>query len=91
MKKVNESIIKEVKEKLKKGKVILGYRKSLKYLKLNKPKFVIVAENAPEEIKKDIFFVLTDKNKLKVFKGTSIELGTLCGKPFPVSVLVVKE
>jgi len=28
--------------------------------------------------------------KLEVFNGTSRELGTFCGKPFPVSALVIK-
>lgn len=86
-----ESIIKLVKESLKSGKAILGYRESIKFLKLNKPKFVIIAENTPKEMKDDIYYVVDDKNKIKIFNGTSIELGTLCGKPFPVTTIVIKE
>lgn len=88
---MNESLIKEIKTKIRENKVIFGYRECLKYLKLHKPKIVVIAENAPEKIKKDIFFALDDKNKLRIFKGSSIELGTLCGKPFPITTLVIKE
>ncbi|MCD6482773.1 MAG: 50S ribosomal protein L30e [Candidatus Aenigmarchaeota archaeon] len=86
-----ESIVKLVKESVRAGKAILGYRESIKFLKTNKPKFVIIAENAPDNIKDDIYYAVDDKKKIKVFEGTSRELGTLCGKPFPVTTIVIKK
>jgi ribosomal protein L30E len=29
------------------------------------------------------------KLKLKVFKGSSKELGVICGKPYPISTMVI--
>ena len=80
-----------IKDALRSNKAILGYRESLKFLKLNKPKLVIVAENLPAERKKEIEHLCkVSKIKLRTFKGSSKELGIICGKPFPVSVLVIK-
>jgi ribosomal protein L30E len=28
---------------------------------------------------------------IREFNGSSIELGILCGKPFPISVIVIKK
>jgi large subunit ribosomal protein L30e len=80
-----------IKDALKENKAILGYRESIKFLKLNKPKLVIIAENLPDERKKEIEHLCKiSKVKLKIFKGSSKELGIICGKPFSVSVLVIK-
>ncbi len=85
------SLEKELKDALKEGKAILGFRKSLKYLKTNKPKLVIIAENIPERYKIQILHnAKISKVKVKIFKGSSKELGVLCGKPFPVSTVVIK-
>lgn len=80
-----------IKNALRENKAILGYRESLKFLKLNKPRLVVIAENLPSERKKEIEYLCKlSKIKLRTFKGSSKELGIICGKPFPVSVLVIK-
>ena len=80
-----------IKSALKKGNAIIGYRRCIKFLKLNSAKMVIVADNAPENLKKEIEHVCKLSNlKLKVFKGSSKELGIICGKPFPITTIVIK-
>ena len=80
-----------VKNALKKGSAILGFKESIKFLKINKAKLVIIAENMPEEMKKDIDHLCKlSKTKIRVFEGTSRELGVVCGKPYPISTIVIK-
>ena len=75
---------------LKTGTVILGTRKTLKLLKLGKVKAVIVAANAPPEIKKDILYYAKLGNiPVYIYPGTSVELGAVCGKPFTVMSLAI--
>lgn len=82
----------DIQAAVKSDKAILGYRESLKFLKSGgKIKSVIVAGNAPKEMSDDL---KKDSEiggaKVEVFDGTSRDLGTACGKPFPVAVLVIK-
>ncbi|MEM0243447.1 MAG: ribosomal L7Ae/L30e/S12e/Gadd45 family protein [Candidatus Aenigmatarchaeota archaeon] len=83
--------ISEIKEELKKGNVIYGFRKCLKYLKLKEPKLVIVTRDIPENMKGDILSSVMDKSKVIETEMNSIELGIALGKPFPISVLVVRK
>ena len=81
------NLVEQVKDAVASGKAILGFKESIKYIKLNKPKLVVIANNIPEEMKKDI---ISTKCKVEVFDGSSKELGTICGKPYPVSTVVIK-
>jgi large subunit ribosomal protein L30e len=84
------SLAKMIQEAIKNKKAIIGYRESVKYLKMNKAELIIIAENSPEKIKKEIEHIAkTDGIKLETVKD-SVELGVMCGKPFPVTTLVIK-
>lgn len=74
------------------GKVEFGVRSGLFALLGGKAKLFVVAENTPEEYLKKIQ-QSAEKSKIPVivFPGTTMELGAICGKPFPVSVLSVYE
>ena len=39
----------EIKKALKKGNVIIGFKKSLKYIKTKKPKLVVIAGNIQDD------------------------------------------
>jgi large subunit ribosomal protein L30e len=84
-------IEKIIKEAFENKKVIYGYRKAYRYLKNYEPKMVIIAKNMREDLKNDIISAVKDKSLIKEFNGSSIELGILCGKPFPISVIVIKK
>jgi large subunit ribosomal protein L30e len=81
------SIEEKIKKAIKENKVIIGYRECLKYIRNNNPEVVIIAENAPERIKKIIF---SSNVKVELFKGSSKNLGTICGRPHPITTVTIK-
>ena len=79
-----------VKRAVREGRAVLGYRKSMKLLKSGKPRLVIVASNAPRRVLEEIEHnCKVGGVQFKIFEGTSLQLGLLCGKPFPVMVMAV--
>jgi len=69
------------------GKVFFGFEETKKALSEGKGKLVIISSNCPGKFIDDLneFAKVSKFN----FKGTNIELGSACGKPFPISVLTV--
>lgn len=74
------------------GNVTLGSVKSIQGLKLGKGKLVILAQNCPDDIREDVlhYSKLSDI-PVYDYKGTSVELGSVCGKPFTVAALTIKD
>jgi len=74
------------------GDVTLGSEKSIQSLKLGKGQLVIVAENSPENILKDVeYYSKLSDIPSYTYKGTSVDLGSVCGKPFTVATLVIND
>ena len=75
---------------LEEKKIIIGSKRAIKYLKLGKVKKIIISNNAPESVKKDVghYSKLTGI-ELENFDGTSKQLGIFCGKPFSISVMAI--
>ena len=74
------------------GKVILGSNKSIQAIKLGNGELVVLAANAPKTLKDDVeIYSKLSEIPVHIFDGSSVELGSICGKPFTVSVLVVQE
>lgn len=74
------------------GKVVLGERETLKAAKGNKIKLVIVAANCPPSTKATLAQLSARLNvPVHEFSGTTLALGSVCGKPFHVSMLGVVE
>lgn len=70
------------------GKVSFGAENVRKNAAKGAMRLIIVAANFPDEK----FMGKTYSNvPIYHFPGTGIELGNVCGKPFPVSVLAVYE
>ena len=69
------------------GKVYFGIKEAKKALKAGQAKLIIFSSNCPQEYITDIseFKKVSKYN----FNGTNIDLGSTCGKPFPISVLTV--
>nr|WP_201783072.1 50S ribosomal protein L30e [Pyrodictium occultum] len=85
-------IERELVNALKTGRVVIGSRKTLRYVKTGKAKAVIVASNAPPEIRNDIiYYARLGGIPVYVYPGTSVELGAVCGKPFTVASLAVLD
>ncbi|MCD6301628.1 MAG: 50S ribosomal protein L30e [Staphylothermus sp.] len=77
---------------IKTGEVVLGSKKTLKLVLHGKAKLVVVAANAPPELKRDIeYYAKLSNIPVYKFPGTNIELGTLAGKPFSVAAMAIVE
>jgi large subunit ribosomal protein L30e len=85
------TLIEDIQAAIKSGKAVIGYKQSIRFIKLNVPKVIVVAGNMPEKYRKEIEHSTKVSNaKLEVFSGSSKELGIMCGKPFPVTTVVIK-
>lgn len=69
------------------GKVYFGIKEAKKVLKAGQAKLVIISSNCPKSYIEELeeFKKISTYN----FKGSNIELGSSCGKPFPISVLTI--
>lgn len=67
------------------GDVRFGLEETKKSLKKGEAKLVVLASNCPEkeEVRSG------SSAKVLVFDGTNVELGSACGKPFPISALAI--
>ncbi|MGZ7048692.1 MAG: 50S ribosomal protein L30e [Methanobacterium sp.] len=74
------------------GTVTLGSDKSVQALKLGKGKLVIIANNCPEEVREDVmYYSQLSEVPVYTYEGSSVDLGSVCGKPFTVATLIVKD
>lgn len=72
------------------GEVLLGKNETLRSLNTGKCKLVVAANNVPRDL------MITLKKRAEMngvpvyeFEGTSVELGSVCGKPYPVMMMAV--
>lgn len=74
------------------GNVTLGSGKTIQALKLGKGKLVIIAENCPQEVSEDVMqYSKLSEIPVYTFQGTSVDLGSVCGKPFTVAAMMVND
>jgi large subunit ribosomal protein L30e len=74
------------------GKVEFGANTGVKRALAGKAKLVVLASNCPEEVRDDVLrFCRLSGVPTAAFDGTSMELGTVVGRPHPVSVLTVYD
>jgi large subunit ribosomal protein L30e len=77
---------------VKTGKVSFGSDSALQNAKTGKAKMIIIAANCPRNTREDIEYYskLSDVPFVN-YKGSAIDLATLCGRPFTVSALSIRE
>jgi len=74
------------------GKVEFGGKAGISSVLQGSAKLVIMAGNAPSDVKGRVeAYSKSSGTPLIQFEGSSMELGSVCGKPFPVSVVSVFE
>ena len=66
------------------GDVRFGLAETKKSVKKGEAKLVVVSSNCPDES-----VVSGSLPRVLVFNGTNVELGSACGKPFPISALAI--
>jgi len=82
----------EIKNAIKKNKLIIGTEKTLKSLKLGKLSKVFLSKNCPDQIVDDInHYAKMSKTMVVKVDVNNDELGIICKKPFLISVLSVKK
>ena len=85
---VNKAIASVVKT----GKVSFGAKAALQNARSGKAKMIILAANCPKNIKAEIEYNCNLSNvPVFMFKGASIDLATVCNKPFVISALSIRE
>jgi len=78
----------ELRKVLKTEKVIFGANETIKNLKNGKVKRVFIANNCPEEIKKDLeYYCKISKVEIVELNQPNDEVALICKKNFPVSVI----
>jgi large subunit ribosomal protein L30e len=85
---VNKAIATTVKT----GKVLFGANNAVKSVKTGKAKLIVLAANCPRRVREDIeYYGKLSAIPVIIYNGTSIDLGAVCGKPFMVSALTIKD
>ena len=76
----------------KTGKIQFGANNALRNAKTKKSKLIILASNCHPKTRECIEYYCKLSNiPVSIYKGSSVELGAVCGKPFEVSALSIKE
>jgi large subunit ribosomal protein L30e len=77
---------------VKTGKVSFGASVALQNAKAGKAKMVILASNCPKDIKEEIEYnCKLSSVPVMTYKGASMDLANVCGKPFIISALSIRE
>jgi len=85
-------INKAIASTVKTGKVWFGANSAIKNVKMGKAKLVVIAENCPINIREGLeYYCKLSKIPMIIYKGTSLDLGAACRKPFMVSALTIRE
>jgi large subunit ribosomal protein L30e len=76
----------------KTGKIMFGTNNALKSAGTKKAKLIIIASNCPQSIRGNIeYYCALSDIPVSIHRGSSLELGAVCGKPFKVSALTIRE
>lgn len=78
----------EIKKLLDSDKMIIGLKRTVKYLKKSMVVKVILAKDCPNDFEEDIKYYGKFANVIiEKVKVPCDELGAVCKKPFPVTVI----
>lgn len=77
---------------MKSGKAILGYKASIKALRRQKAKLILISSNCPHLRKSEVeYMAMLAKTTVHHYSGDNTALGTACGKFFNCSVLAIMD
>jgi len=76
----------------KTGKVLFGANSASKSAMSGKVRLIVAASNCPRELRESLeHYCKLSKVPFIVYPRTSLELGRVCGRPFVVSALAVRD
>jgi large subunit ribosomal protein L30e len=85
-------VAKAIATAVKTGKVSFGANSAMQSARTGKAKMIVLASNCPAEIREDVEYYCKLSNiPLLVYKGSSTDLAAICGKPFLLSALTIRE
>ena len=77
---------------VKTGKVLFGADSTLKSAMTGKVRLIAIASNSPKALQETLgYHCKLSKIPFIIYPRTSLELGRICGKPFVVSALAIRE
>jgi len=77
---------------VKTGKVSFGANSAIQSAQAGKAKLIVLASNCPKNLSESLEYYCKLSNiPIVTHKGTSLDLGGICGKPFAVSALSIRE
>lgn len=77
---------------VKTGKVAFGANAALYNAKTGRAKMIVLASNCPKEIRDDVeYYCKLSKVPFIIYKGSSLDLAVVCGKPYVISALSIRE
>jgi large subunit ribosomal protein L30e len=77
---------------VKTGKVVFGANEALNSAKTGKARLIVLASNAPSQIRDDLeYYGKLSQIPIVTYRGSNFDLGVVCGKPFAIATLTVKE
>jgi large subunit ribosomal protein L30e len=83
---------KEIRRAVDTGKIQFGYNSTERNVLKGNGKLVILSANAPTKMsEKSRHIAKVSEIPVFDFNGTSKELGSVCGKPFVVSIMLVQD
>jgi large subunit ribosomal protein L30e len=89
-KKTVESLNSKLQLVMRSGKTVLGYKTTIKALRSNKAKMVVISNNTPPLRKSEIeYYAMLAKCDVHHYSGNNADLGTACGKFFRVSMVSI--
>jgi len=78
----------EIKKLLDSDKLIIGLKRTMKFLRKAKVEKVILAKDCPESFKEDIEYYGNFADvKIEQLTIPCDELGSVCKKPFPITII----
>ncbi len=85
-------VSKAIANAVKTGKVSFGAQSAIQNAKTGKARLIILASNCPQNVKEDIqYYSKLSQVPMVTFSGSSLDLAGVCGKPFSVSALSIRE
>jgi large subunit ribosomal protein L30e len=83
---------KQIRMAVKTGKVGFGSKDAIASTGSARAKLIILAKNCRDTDREDIMHSAEQSEiPIYVFQGSSLDLGAVCEKPFPISAIVVRE
>lgn len=74
------------------GKVLFGSNTAVKSALTGRAKMIVIVSNCPQSMREKIEqYCKLSTIPLLIYPGSSIDLGSVCGKPFAVAALTIRD